>query len=97
MRVMWKKRAGLQHQSTPPKKSVKREKQLMLVISDRFLEEKSSMGDKVGHTPSLEIDFVMISLLPLFPVCRQVGFEHPSARFSGEEAMAIIYTLHQSL
>ena len=40
--------------STPnhsPKKAAKREKQLMLVISDRFLEEKSSMGDQVSHTP----------------------------------------------
>ena len=32
-----------------PKKGTKREKQLMLVISDRFLEEKSSMGDQVSH------------------------------------------------
>ena len=32
-----------------PKKAVKGEKQLMLVISERFLEEKSSMGDKVKY------------------------------------------------
>jgi hypothetical protein len=38
---------GASASSHTPKKAVKGEKQLMLVISERFLEEKSSMGDKV--------------------------------------------------
>ena len=33
--------------SHAPKKEIKGEKELMLVISERFLEEKSSLGDKV--------------------------------------------------
>ena len=32
-----------------PKKEIKGEKQLMLVISERFLEEKSTLGDKVSE------------------------------------------------
>ena len=31
-----------------PKKEIKREKQLMLVISEQFLEEKSTLGDEVS-------------------------------------------------
>ena len=38
---------GASASSHTPKKAVKGEKQLMLVISERFLEERSSMGDKV--------------------------------------------------
>ena len=38
---------GASASSHTPKKVIKGEKQLMLVISERFLEEKSSMGDKV--------------------------------------------------
>ena len=43
---------GASASSHTPKKVVKGEKQLMLVISERFLEEKSSMGDKVKYTSS---------------------------------------------
>ena len=49
--------SGASASSSSPKKQVKGEKQLMLVISERFLEEKSSMGDKVlsptSHTCNL--------------------------------------------
>lgn len=38
---------GTSTSSHTPKKGVKGEKELMLVISERFLEERSSMGDKV--------------------------------------------------
>ena len=38
---------GASTSSRSPKKEVKGERELMLVISERFLEEKSSMGDKV--------------------------------------------------
>jgi hypothetical protein len=41
---------GASASSHTPKKAVKGEKQLMLVISERFLEEKSSMGDKVKQS-----------------------------------------------
>ncbi len=40
---------GASASSHTPKKAIKGEKQLMLVISERFLEEKSSMGDKVNQ------------------------------------------------
>ena len=51
-----------------PKKAVKGEKQLMLVISERFLEEKSSMGDKVQCicTCALYSMFLILFVVQIF-------------------------------
>ena len=50
---------GASASSHSPKKAVKGEKELMLVISERFLEERSSMGDKVNIQSTVCFMFVV--------------------------------------